>query len=52
MQLVLSFMETDELETQLTAIWQRLDEQQRAEVVTMLARLMLRAVETVEDDDE
>lgn len=52
MQLVLDFVETNDCRTRLTVVWEALEPEQRAALVTILARLMARAVDPTEDDDE
>jgi hypothetical protein len=51
-QLFLSFVETDDSETRLADISQALEPQERAVLVTMLARLMAKAIKPEEDTDE
>ena len=52
MQLVFDFVEVDDLRVGLADIWQSLNPQQRVALLTMLARLMARVVESEEVGDE
>jgi hypothetical protein len=51
-QLVLDFVETNDAETRLSVVWEGLEPEQRGALVTTLARLMAKAVDPMEDDDE
>ena len=52
MQLVFEFVEADDSSTPMTDIWEALEPQQRAVVVATLARLMAKAIEPEEENDE
>lgn len=51
-QLVFEFVEVDDPKVALASVWQTLDPQQRADLLMILARLMARAIEPKEVNDD
>lgn len=51
MQLLLPFLENED-PVRIAAVWAALQPEEQTAVVTILARLMVKAVESKENDDE